>query len=165
MLITVSGVKQEVAPKGYKIAHVTFLRDGKEETRKIMSFASKEVFAKLVELKEFPVEVNVVLNKNEKTGYWDWVDMEKQATGAKNDGAGRSQQGGRVLGSNYETPEERAKRQVYIIRQSSIASAIEMAKAVEPKGITKSRSDILEDAKAFEAFVLDIPNFGDAEVK
>lgn len=52
--------------------------------------------------------------------------------------------------SNYETPEERAQRQVYIIRQSSISSAVDAAPLLK----LKSKEEILQVAKFFEAFVL-----------
>ena len=155
MLVTVTDVKVEQAPKGYKIANVSFTRDGTPETRKLMGFAKETAvaFKKLTEADKFPFDANILMVKNEKTGYWDWTDIEvimetKPTSGTKP---------GKVIGSNYETPTERARRQVYIIRQSSISSAIEMAKAMEPKGITKTRQDILEDAEAFEAFVMDEP--------
>lgn len=51
--------------------------------------------------------------------------------------------------SNYETPEERAKRQVYIVRQSSISSAVGAATLLK----LKSKEDILNLAKYFEAYV------------
>ena len=158
MLITVTAVGIEKAPKGYGIAVVSFNREGKPEMRKIMSFARAVVYQKLIEFKTFPFDANVVMVKNDKTGYWDWTDIEVQQGGTKVDG----KPVGKVLGSNYETPAERARRQVYIIRQSSISSAIEMAKAVEPKGTTKTRQDILEDAKAFEAFVMEDDSFKNA---
>lgn len=49
--------------------------------------------------------------------------------------------------STYETPEERAKKQLYIIRQSSINQAIEY------KGQKASIEDIIKVAKQFEAHV------------
>lgn len=55
--------------------------------------------------------------------------------------------------SNYETPEERAQKQVYIIRQSAINAAIALA------GVTKKTTnikDILSTAKEFEAHVFGI---------
>lgn len=54
--------------------------------------------------------------------------------------------------STYETPEERAKKQVYIVRQSSITSAISLIAATTKKG---SVNDVLSMAKQFEAFVFD----------
>ena len=55
--------------------------------------------------------------------------------------------GGRVTGSNYETKEERAQRQVYIIRQSSISSAVELL------GTGAKTADVIATAKEFEAYV------------
>lgn len=53
--------------------------------------------------------------------------------------------------STYETPEERAKKQVYIIRQSSIANAIALAATHKA---TATVENILQDAKTFEDYVL-----------
>lgn len=54
--------------------------------------------------------------------------------------------------SNYETAEERAKKQVYIVRQSSLANAVATlaigAKKVEP-------AEVIKVAKQFEAYVFD----------
>jgi hypothetical protein len=60
-----------------------------------------------------------------------------------------------VLGSNYETPAERAKRQVYIVRQSSINAAIALYVAQNPKGAAVSVEEILKVAGTFEAYVFD----------
>lgn len=162
MLVTVQAVSAEKAPKGYSIATVSFTREGKPETRKIMSFASPVVYNKLIEFKTFPFDANIVMFKNEKTGYWDWTDIEVQQ-GAKVDG--NKSTSGKILGSNYETPAERARRQVYIIRQSSISSAIAFAAAAEPKGITKTQQDICTIAKAFEAFVMEPSSLWDEFVQ
>ena len=157
MLVTITNVEIEKHPKGYSIANVFYNRDGKDETRKIMSFAQVETFKTLSHMRDFPQEVNIVLVKNAKTGYWDWIEIERNVSKGEVSSveAKSTKPAGRVLGSNYETSEERAKRQVYIIRQSSISSAIAFAAAVEPKGITKDRQALLEDAKAFEAFVME----------
>jgi hypothetical protein len=56
--------------------------------------------------------------------------------------------------STYETAEERAKKQVYIVRQSSIGHAIELAKHNSPKG-NSSFTEVLELAKIFENYVFD----------
>jgi hypothetical protein len=66
---------------------------------------------------------------------------------------------------SYETPEERALKQVYIIRQSSIASAVDHLKGM--KGAPASADEVLFLAKRFENHVMgnsihdlenDIPN-------
>ena len=161
MLVTVTNVTVAQAPKGYKVAVVSYLKDGAPEQRKLMGFAkeSQEAFKKLVEAKEFPFDANIVMAKNEKTKYWDWVDVEVKQQGASvngNQAASSVVKPGRVLGSNYETSEERARRQVYIIRQSSISSAVEYLKAKSPKGVEANVSEVLEVAKEFEDFVMDV---------
>ena len=158
MLATVTAVNVEKAPRGYSIANVSFERDGKSETRKIMSFGgSATAFSQLVELKEFPVAVNITMEKNAK-GFWEWKGIEKgQSNVGANSSAGvGSKSSGKVLGSNYETSEERARRQVYIVRQSSISSAIEYLKAKAPKGVEDGVKEVLEVAKDFENYVMDV---------
>ena len=61
--------------------------------------------------------------------------------------------------STYETPEERAKKQIYIVRQSSINQALEYTKLVSQtdKKLTYNVESILNTAKQFEAHV-----FGEA---
>ena len=55
--------------------------------------------------------------------------------------------------SNYETSEERAQRQVYIIRQSSLSNAV-AALAVAAKK-APSANEVIQLAKQFEAYVFD----------
>lgn len=125
----------------YSEVLLTFSVDGKEKTRKIFSF-NKEIYPVLT--KALPGEVYDI--KTEKNGeYWDWVSAMKVEGGVGASAASAS--GG---GSKWETPEERAMRQVYIIRQSSMASAVN---AVGPgKGV----QEYLDMAKAFEAFVMGV---------
>jgi hypothetical protein len=61
--------------------------------------------------------------------------------------------------STYETPEERAKKQIYIVRQSSINQALEYTALVAQtdKKLTYNVESILKTAKQFEAHV-----FGEA---
>ena len=153
MLITISDVSVTKHSKGYNVAEVKFVRDGKEESRKILDFAAKKAFDIVSSFKSFPVDVNVVLEKNAKSGYWDWKDVEV----AKEGNVSMTGKTGRVVGSNYETPEERARRQVYIIRQSSISSAISLlALAGELSTVSKTVKDVLEIAKEFEQYVMDV---------
>lgn len=53
--------------------------------------------------------------------------------------------------SNYETPEERAQRQVYIIRQSSLSNSIALVDALGDKKATPQ--SVIAQAKLFEAYV------------
>lgn len=95
----------------------------------------------------------VVQEKNEK-GYLDVKSIEKGhqevqdvvASGSKADGGRAPSRGGKVLGSTYETPEERAKKQVIITRQASVNAAIEFLR--NNKAITVDQ--VLDIAKSFE---------------
>lgn len=76
------------------------------------------------------------------------------AAGSKTATAGR----GRVTGSNYETPQERAKRQVYIVRQSSLTTALDLIKfnASEARGDVQIAPEaVIEIARKFEEFVFE----------
>ena len=162
MKIQVLSVQVTTVPtaKGsYQVADVAFKNltfQGKVEGKKIMSFgATKASFEVLATAQPNDVyDVNVV--KNDK-GYNDWVSMTKGTA----DGAGPTQQaavGQPTTGnapartSTYETPEERAKKQVYIIRQSSLSNAV-AALSVGAKAPLKS-ADVFAVAKDFEAYVL-----------
>jgi len=59
-------------------------------------------------------------------------------------------QTGRVTGSNYETPAERAENRAKIVRQSSINYAIQLLKTEK---VTPSVEDVLKVAAQFESFV------------
>lgn len=67
-------------------------------------------------------------------------------------------------GGNWETPEERAKRQVFIIRQSSLSTAVgTFAIGGKP---TPSAKDVINLAKQYEAYVFGLdetPSFDDFE--
>jgi hypothetical protein len=58
--------------------------------------------------------------------------------------------------SNYETPEERAARQVMIVRQSSITAALKLAELGLIAGGQAffTEDEIITSAKVFEAYVL-----------
>lgn len=121
--------------KPYQQLEVAFKNNtfGKVESKKIMPFgAQKAAFDVLANAATGSVfEVTVVKND---AGYNDWTAITQAAPGSvaaqgSINGAGNAKAtGGNVtqVKSTYETPEERAKKQVYIIRQSSLSSAISM---------------------------------------
>lgn len=139
--------------KSYTALTVTYRSNGKVAEKKIMSFAAPEVY-KFFSTAQKGDSTDVVSIKNEKTGYWDWTSI---GTGG-GDVAQQSKPAStatRVTGSNYETKEERAIRQRYIIRQSSVSSAI-AALAVGAKASPKS-GEIIELAKIIEEYVFSQP--------
>ena len=129
--------------------------DGQVKGKKVMPFGeSKVVFDSLATAGSgefFDIEAI----KNEASGYWDWVSAKKS------DGSAATQStatdapaaGGRVMVNTRETAEERAKKQVYIVRQSSITAALSYI------GDTKkvSIAEVLAVAKQFEEHVFYIP--------
>lgn len=128
--------------------------DGKPDAKKIVSFDkdSKAAYAALTAAQ--PGDFFDV--KSEKVGnYWKWTDASvtgKNVGGGVVPAFGGASKSTSSPRSNYETPEERAKRQVYIIRQSSISSAVELLK--DPKK-TPAADEVIAIAREFEAYVMD----------
>lgn len=142
------------------MANVEFVRDGKPSKQVIRSFAAPLVYNKLLEFKNFPVDVNVTLQKN--GNYWNWTSIESPEKGNQSvETKSPIPQTGKVVGSNWETSEERARRQVYIVRQSSVSSAIELLKAQSPKGVDATIDKVLEIAKEIEAHVFEVKQLAD----
>lgn len=119
---------------------------GQPQLKKLISFSNPNVYKAAKTWVKGDV-VNVTTVKNEKTGYWDWVGLEGDGAVAQQQEAKETKPTTRVTGSNYETKEERAARQVYIIRQSSLSTAVELL------GQGKSVEEVINVAKQFESYV------------
>jgi hypothetical protein len=136
---------------------VEYTYNGEARRQNIMSFSNPDVFKKVQELTGQTVEVEI--GKNDK-GYSEWRSI--QAVGAGPVGGDRTQAGSasgttRVSGSNYETREERAARQVMIAKQSSLDRAVEILKHNNPKDkIDPEEAKRL--AQDLTDFVLGAPN-------
>jgi hypothetical protein len=158
MLIEIVNVQREDLPskngKGtYGQLTVTYRSNGKIAEKKLISFSNPAVF-KAIEKASAGDNLDVTTVKNDK-GYWDWTGINE---GGKQEVA-TQQSGGttnRVTGSNYETKEERAIRQRYIIRQSSISSAVDSL-AVGAKS-SLNADDVIALARKYEAYVFEQPN-------
>ncbi len=157
-------------PKGsYQMADLAYKNltfQGKVEGKKLASFGvSKPSFEVLATAQ--PGEVyDVTVVKNEK-GFNDWVQMTKGVAGNVTAPATSQASKGAVatsptaaVRSSYETPEERAKKQVYIIRQSSVSSAVS-ALSAGAKAPLKFE-DVLDFAKKIEKYVFDMNLGADA---
>jgi len=128
ILAVQSSTQTSKAGKPYQQLEVTYknLTFNKVESKKLMPFGeNKSAFDTLANAKAGEVfDVEVVKNA---AGYNDWpsvkqaspdsVDVPTQATTLTK---GQTT----TVKSTYETHEERAKKQVYIIRQSSLTNAI-----------------------------------------
>lgn len=108
--------------KKYGKASVEYSYNGEARRQNVMSFTNPDVFKKVQELQGQTVEVEV--GKNDK-GYSEWRSVSS-VNGSASANAPSAAPGAtmtRVSGSNYETKEERAARQVLIVKQSSLAVA------------------------------------------
>jgi hypothetical protein len=158
MLIEIVNVQREDLPskngKGtYGQLTVTYRSNGKIAEKKLISFSNPAVF-KAIEKASAGDNLDVTTVKNDK-GYWDWTGINE---GGKQEVA--TQQANpsstRVTGSNYETKEERAIRQRYIIRQSSISSAVDSLAAGSKSSL--NADDVIALARKYEAYVFEQPN-------
>jgi hypothetical protein len=107
-----------VSAKGYQTLDITYDVDGKSKTQKLVDFGeSKEVFNILREATADSV-YDIKLKKN--GNFWNWVGAVLQKTEMSSSTKAAPTSATR---STFESPEERAQKQVYIIRQSSLANA------------------------------------------
>lgn len=141
----------------YQTLQVSFKNEqGQVQGKKLMSFSNPSVFK---EIQGFSKGDRVDVATVKEGDYWQWKAIAKEGEalpkieGAKPAASG----GGKVIGSNYETAEERARRQVYIIRQSSLSTAVELL------GSGKSVKDVIDTAKQFEAYVFSKESDGEVE--
>lgn len=148
----------------YQLLEVTYkdLDKNKVASKKVMSFAKPEsVFKNLATAKGGDV-YDIELVKNEQTGYWDWTLATKSsgATGAGAQDGSQITSGTKSTASattttkgGWETPEERAKKQIYIVRQSSISAAVNalsVGSKVHPKA-----QEVIDYARTLEAYVFE----------
>lgn len=147
MQITVKNVEVQEVQKGkgrpYSVATVEYDFNGNARTQKVMSFTNPGVFAVVKDLASGDV-VDVDVTKNAQ-GYNEWAKVTKAAAGAS-----PAPQTQRSTGSNYETREERQQRQVYIIRQSSLAQAVQFLSKEEDVSINQ----VLDVADRFVDYVM-----------
>jgi len=142
-----------------EVAYKDLTQGGKVLAKKLMSFTNKEVFEAASLMK--PTEVyDIEMTKGEK--YWDWVKVTKGSQTATTVGTASSKataysatQGN---SRGFETPEERAKKQIYIVRQSSVSAAINLL-TVHVK-TQPSPEEVIKVARQFEAYVFES---GDAQ--
>jgi hypothetical protein len=145
--ITIKEVTVESVVKGkarYQTANVAYEYKGEPRTQKLVSFSNPDVFAKVQSLKAGDV-VSVETTKNEK-GYDQWSKISPGGDAAGGRDSASNTSPGRVTGSNYETPQERADNRIRIVRQSSISNAI--ATLVAQK-LEFTSDDVLEQAQVY----------------
>ena len=163
-IVNVSVSTVPTAKGSYQVADIAYKNKSfqdKLEGKKVMSFTNKEVFTTLSNA-SFGDVLEITREKNDK-GYWDWIAVNGSGAGLNEANPIVPQKGAGVSApmpgkaatpspkSNYETAEERAARQVLIVRQSSVSSAVDLAVANK----IKDPQAVVEIAKVFEAYVFD----------
>jgi hypothetical protein len=139
--------------KRWAKASVEYTYNGEARKQNVMSFSNPDVFKKVQELTGQTVEVE--LTKNDK-GYSEWKSVSVGQNQQPNSSAnGSSPTTTRVTGSNYETKEERAARQVLIVKQSSLSNAISLL--TTGAKTPPAKDDVLNLAQDFTDWVLDKP--------
>ena len=154
---TKTGKPYEIVEVAYK--NLTF--QGKVEGRKIMPFGTTASTHAVLSKATTGQVYDITVVKGD-TGYNDWT------VAALSDGAAPAAAAAAPQGitsskaavspkSTYETPEERAQRQILIVRQSSLSAACSTlavgAKAVKP-------ADVIAVAKQYEDYVFGIKDVG-----
>jgi len=136
----------------YDKAAVVYSFNGQNRTQNIMSFSNPAIFAKVRDMK-VGQEYNVEVTKNDK-GYNQWAAIESVAASTSDTAKSVPT---RTNVSTYETAQERAIKQLYIVRQSSISSALEYLKNTQPNG-EYGVSDVLDVAQSYVDFVFNQPS-------
>lgn len=115
MRIKVLEVGNVTKEKTYFVYPLKFESDGKTQERKMFSFNS-DSYKALKDAK--PDQVYEVKLEKDKNGYWQWASVAEVTGSAAAASTGTSR------ASTFETPEERARRQVLIVRQNALTNAV-----------------------------------------
>jgi len=151
-VLSVSVSTTPTAKGSYQSAEVAYKgEDGQVKGKKVMSFGAGAVAFKVLSKAQPGETYSVTPVKNDKD-FWDWTDVKKMdgtapITTTQDTTSTARAPAGKVVGSNYETSDERAAKQVFIVRQSSIANAIAL------RGAKATVDEIIATASLFEKFV------------
>jgi hypothetical protein len=162
MLIQVTSVGEVVTKQGkkvpYKMFELNYLSNGRAGKKQIMSFT--DVFKTLLasaEGEEFEITTQ------QDGEYTNWATATSKGVTTAPNSAHQSPadrmpaKGATAFKSTYETPEERAKKQVYIIKSVALKEAVSFHTGQEDLEFTVQ--DVLNIAKQFEEYV-----FGNTEI-
>lgn len=147
--IDYSEEKVDKGKSGYYKMTVNYSAKGESKSKNIMSFANPTAYDTIKKLNEGDL-IDVEFVKDDK--YYNWASVKKAEgnDSPKNVDAPKTAPAAR---STYETPEERAKKQVYIIKQSCLAQAA--AYSANRTDGYPSIKEHLEIAQQFVDWVLD----------
>lgn len=164
-IVNVNISTMPTAKGSYQAADVAYKNKSfqdKLEGKKVMDFASKVVFDTLSKAK-FGDVYTITRVKNDK-GFWDWIAANADSADSMGNSsvpAGPSSTSSAAPRSvatpapksNYETSEERAARQVMIVRQSTLSTAVSVLSAAADKKTPITPDTVIAVAKQFEDHV------------
>ncbi len=160
-IINVAVTQVPTAKGSYGRAEVTYKNKSyqdKVESKPIMDFSAKDVFNTLKDSK-FGDQFTILREKNDK-GFWDWKKIVTEADQAMFNEEEKKNRSISSMAtptantsprSTYETADERAARQVLIVRQSSVSSAIA---ALKTEKVQLDANQIVDLARQLEAYVM-----------
>ena len=143
--------KAAASGKSYKICEFSYRNeDGKVKSQRVLDFVQPEIF-KLVQAAESGDVFESTMAQNEK-GYWQFktlafvgkADPEEQTKGEPMASGKKS--------GDWETSVERARKQEYIVRQSTAALAKDILCHNNPKGVV-TIDEVLGMAQVLEQWV------------
>lgn len=165
------------AGKPYRLVEIAYKNNnfGKLEEAKINEYSP--LFKQVADL-QVGASYDVTKEKDDN-GYFQWKSVVSSAGGAPLPNATSAKtnavpaSGAQATRSTYETPEERAKKQVLIVKQSSVAQAVALhtagAKTTPPlEAVLKTAQQltdwVLDDKPMSLSELTDIPNDLDVQV-
>lgn len=169
MLIKIVSVSIEKIKKGkadYSKATVIYTFNGQARTQNIISFANPAIFSKVQEWEvALPEgEVDVQVGKNDQ-GYNEWRSIGDASGAESPDTTKVNAPGAMPRSSTYQAPtrdfegrEERAARQVLIVKQSSLTAALKYHELLD-QGI--EADNVLLTAQKFADWVFENGNNND----
>ena len=137
--------------KAYVAAEVTYKNNsfqGKVESFKINSYSN--VWKQVVEMQQGQ---SFTISREKENGFNVWTKIVPSTASPGTAPVATATPEVRVAKSTYETAEERARKQVYIVKQSSISAAIELL-SVGAK-VPPSTDLVLKHAQEFVDFVFE----------
>ena len=141
---------------GYKQFELAYKSEGRVNGKVLRDFSDKAVYEACRSLQPKDVATVVIAKEAGRDGreFWNWksVSAGGSAPASQTAAASAAKPTGRVTGSNYETPEERAQRQVFIVRQSSITAAL---KILEMNGKNPSVTDVILLSEQLKNYVFE----------
>ena len=158
-IVTTSVETKPTAKGSYQQLEVVYKNlsfQGKVESKKIMSFGAGATTFKTLSASTAGTVFDIEVVKN-AAGYNDWTTATLSNGSAPAQDAPQASIAGRTTTtpkSTYETPEERAQRQILIVRQSSVSSAVALL-GVGGKAPLKV-GDVINTAKELEAYVFGV---------